>query len=142
MPTTDKQYVDMLCKEASYDYEAKKNFHRAAKTLLKRLAERLDKTGGPGTDTGYGVRDPIRSNQGGIAVSGEVTLHYDRLYVQVSQRFASSAGVMFRECKSRKDYSGGYNNFATFAMLCNTEDMARLIESRCTFKMLVGGEVI
>jgi hypothetical protein len=56
----------------------------------------------------------IRSNQGGVAVSGEVTLHADHLYVQISE-FAyghGGASVLYRTCNGRKDYTGG-PNYAT-----------------------------
>ena len=43
----------------------------------------------------------------GTAVSGEITLHGDHLYVQVSQSaLGSHSGILFRTCKGRKDYVG------------------------------------
>jgi hypothetical protein len=58
----------------------------------------------------------LRSNQGGVAVSGEVTLHADRLYVQASQpTTGSDTGILFRSCDGRRDYVGGVNNFASLA---------------------------
>ena len=61
----------------------------------------------------------LRSNKAGIAVSGEITLHADRLYVQVSQSVhgprqpASCSAV----ASGRRDYVGGVNNFASLDLL-------------------------
>jgi len=121
MPT-DTQYQQMLYTPAHYDDDAKRKFHSTARTLLRRLANRL---------TGYGEVSPIRSNKGGIAVSGEVTLHYERLYIQVSQSvMGNNSGILYRSCNGLKDYTGGQNNFAPLSMLITTEEFARLIENR------------
>jgi hypothetical protein len=47
---------------------------------------------------GFGAGDyDLRSNEAGIAVSGEITLHADRLYVQASQpATGSDTGILFR----------------------------------------------
>jgi hypothetical protein len=63
-------------KRVSYDPEAKRLFHVHARRQLLALAAVLGLAP---------CAFDLRSNQGGIAVSGEVTLHADRLYVQVSQ---------------------------------------------------------
>jgi hypothetical protein len=57
----------------------------------------------------------VRSNKGGIAVSGEITLHTNTVYVQVSASFCGLPAVMYRTVKSRKDYTGGHNRFTTFS---------------------------
>src|SRR3546814_14054234 len=55
----------------------------------------------------------LRSNQGGIAVSGEITLHHEHVYVQVCQpATGADSGILIRSCKGRRDYTGGPNNFA------------------------------
>jgi len=139
---TTAEYVNMLVASAAYNEVNKRNFHRAAKTLLQRLALRLDMSGSSDAKAGYGERSPIRSNKGGIAVSGEITLHYDRVYIQVCQpctnRTPYPTGIMFRTCRSRTDYSGGHNNFAPIASLADTEQLARLIEARCPFSTTNG----
>ncbi len=59
----------------TYDAEAKTAFHREAKSSLRALAREL----------GFGPDDyDLRSNYGGIAVSGEITLHSDQAYIQIS----------------------------------------------------------
>jgi hypothetical protein len=91
-------------KPCAYDEAQKRIFHLTGRKRLKALAAAL----------GFqpGAFD-LRSNKGGIAVSGEVTLHHDRLYVQISQSaMGSDSGILIRRCQHRKDYIGGLNHFA------------------------------
>lgn len=88
----------------TYDGEMKKRkMHSAGRAFLKRLADDLG--------LAKGAYD-IRSNQGGIAVSGEVTLHGEQIYVQLAEYYGSRGGVsiLYRSCNGRKDYCGGRNN--------------------------------
>lgn len=86
----------------------KQIFHRDARRFLRALAAQL----------GLEKSDyDLRSNEGGIAVSGEVTLHADRLYIQLSKN--AFADVLFRCCESRKDYCGGANHFVNLSNLKN-----------------------
>lgn len=67
----------------------------------------------------------LRANKGGIAVSGEVTLHHERLYVQVSQpAFGGDTGVLIRTCRGRRGYVGGPNHFVPLAMLDDVDALA------------------
>ncbi len=110
-------------KSASYDAAAKRAFHTRGRSQLRRLATALDLRPGD-----Y----HLRSNQGGIAVSGEITLHADRLYVQVCQPATGhDTGVMFRTCKGRTDYTGGRNNFAALDLLNRPDELARRIREAC-----------
>lgn len=81
----------------------KKSFHTQGKKFLKQLAASLGDVIGE-----FG----ISSNMGGIAVSGEVTLHSDHLYIQLSEHCGGERGIhmLYRTCKGRKDYCGGQNN--------------------------------
>ena len=82
----------------------KSDFHRLAKRQLKSLAMALMLP--PGS---YEVRD----NRGGMAVSGECTLHTNTFYCQIAQsHMGQGSEVMYRSCKGRKDYTGGANHFA------------------------------
>jgi hypothetical protein len=107
-------------KRVSYDPEAKRLFHIHARRQLLALAAAL----------GFApCAFDLRSNQGGVAVSGEVTLHADRLYVQVSQpATGSDTGIMFRSCRDRSDYVGGVNNFASLDLLHQPAALARRIK--------------
>ncbi len=106
-------------KSVSYDPEAKRLFHVHARRQLIELAAAL----------GFADGDfDLRSNEAGIAVSGEVTLHHHRLYVQVSQSaMGPDAGILFRSCRDRRDYVGGVNNFASLDLLHRPAELARRI---------------
>ena len=110
-------------RSVSYDDAAKRVFHRRAQRQLKQLAVMLGLT-----PDAY----DLRSNQGGIAVSGEITLHADRLYVQACQPATGhDTGILFRTCQGRKDYHGGPNNFASLHLLNRPEELARRIKEVC-----------
>ena len=99
-PITRAELKKLGTLECSYNEAAKATFHRIARKLLVELNAAL------------GIDADIRRNLGGIAVSGEATLHSDSVYVQVSQScMGPDMTIMYRTCKDRKDYSGGYNNF-------------------------------
>ena len=103
-------------KRVSYDPEAKRLFHRHARHQLLALAATL----------GFGEDQfDLRSNEAGIAVSGEITLHADQLYVQVSQPATrADTGILFRSCRDRRDYVGGVNNFASLDLLHRPDELA------------------
>lgn len=129
---TPQAEYNALMASCGYNPAAKKEFHRVAAKYLKRLQRQLDGMYGDGG---------LRHNQGGIAVSGDITLHLERLYVQVSEPFAQwgeKKVVMFRECKGLKDYTGGQNNFADAATFMDTARFARIIQTRCSFPMKMG----
>ena len=70
----------------------------------------------------------IRWNEGGVAVSGEATLHGDHLYVQISQSCMSGgrAGVLWRACEGRRDYCGGRNRFCRPSDLTDMQTLIRM----------------
>jgi hypothetical protein len=70
----------------AYHAEAKRLFHSRARSQLRRIATAL------GLEPGS---YDLRSNQAGIAVSGEITLHGDHLYVQVFQSAMGHEGITF-----------------------------------------------
>jgi hypothetical protein len=111
-------------KRVAYDSGAKRMFHRRARRQLIELAAALN----------FEPADyDLRSNEGGIAVSGEVTLHADRLYVQVSQpATGADTGILFRTCEGRRDYTGGRNNSASLDLLHRPGELARLIRRHVT----------
>ena len=110
-------------KRVAYHKWEKRDFHLAARRQLRRLAEAL---GLP-----LGAYN-IRSNAGGMAVSGEIILHGDRVYVHVSQPATGhDTGVMFRTCDGRKDYCGGPNNFASLDLLNRPDELASRIRAVC-----------
>jgi hypothetical protein len=94
-------------KEGSIKYE----FHRLGKKVLKEVAEKMGLS--PGSFD-------IRSNKGGSAVSGEITLHGEHIYIQLSQGSYYKM-FMYRHCNGRKDYTGGVNRWMDFSELINME---------------------
>ena len=106
-------------KSVAYDDGRKREFHRLARRQLGFLAKALDLP--PGSFD-------LRSNMAGIAVSGEITLHAEHIYVQASQPFAGfDTGILIRTCKGRKDYTGGPNNFASLDLLHDRAKLARMV---------------
>lgn len=92
----------------------KTEWQRTAKKYLHRLDKELGDY--------FGKRSPIRWNKGGPAVYGEVILHYERLYIQVSKGTLGIGGgnVLYRACSGLNDYTGLSNNFVTHTMLMST----------------------
>ena len=87
----------------------KKRFHQLGRRALLALASTLDLE--PGSFD-------IRSNMGGIAISGEITLHGEWLYVQFGQNIGN-LGFMYRRCIGRKDYRGQQNQWMPYGDLRN-----------------------
>jgi hypothetical protein len=87
----------------------KTRFKLDGKHALKELAKAI------------GLSDyDLRFNAGGPAVSGEVTLHGERIYVQIADScMGKRVAVLFRKCKGRKDYCGETNHFAPVQDLAN-----------------------
>jgi hypothetical protein len=110
-------------KRVAYDDDAKRLFHLHARRQFRLLADALG--------LAPGAYD-LRSNRGGCAVSGEITMHADHLYVQACQpATGSDNGLMFRVCEGRKDYTGGCNNFASLDLLNDPDQLARAIRAAC-----------
>jgi hypothetical protein len=107
--------------DCSYEPERKRRFHGKARARLRNLAAELGLPAGS---------FDLRSNQGGVAVSGEVTLHHDRVYVQVSQPATrADSGILIRTCRGRRDYTGGPNNFAPLALLDDIPALAERVRA-------------
>ena len=85
-----------LGRNASYNEEIKARFRSEAMKYLRRLAKELSLPKGSYS---------IRYNAGGIAVSGEATLHHNEFYLQISH------DCFWRTCNGQKDYSGYRNRW-------------------------------
>jgi len=108
-------------KHVAYDDDAKRLFHHHARRQLRLLADALG--------LAPGAYD-LRSNQGGIAVSGEITMHSETIYVQACQPATGhDSGVLFRLCEGRRDYTGGRNNFASLDLFNDPSQLARIIRA-------------
>ncbi len=103
----------------AYDETAKKLFHSEGRAALRRLAEALS------LDEGS---FDIRSNKAGPAVSGEITLHADMLWVQFSLGpFGPDREVCFRRVRDRQDYIGERNHWASVRELVEPDRFAARI---------------
>lgn len=103
----------------AYDDAQKRRFHSTARARLRQLAVALRLAGGS---------FDLRSNQGGIAASGEITLHHECVYVQVSQSaLGGTMGILIRTCRGRRDYTGGPNNFAPLDLLDDIPALAAAV---------------
>jgi len=114
-----QDFIKQALKDVSYDQEAKDKFHRLGKKVLKAIAE------GMGLQSGsYN----IRSNLGGPAVSGEVTLHGEHIYIQFGQFSNGCNGFMYRSCMNQKDYTGGFNHWMPFEYLIDLPKACKLFQ--------------
>ena len=105
----------------AYEPDRKRRFHLTARARLRALADAL---GFPPSSF------DVRSNQGGIAVSGEITLHHDSVYIQVSQPATGwDSGILVRTCNGRRDYVGGRNNYAPLSALDDLPELARRVRA-------------
>lgn len=94
--------------------------HRAGKKFLRELASEIGLAKG---------EFDIRSNTGGIAVSGEITLHGESVYIQIGEScMHRGSTIMYRTCEGRKDYCGGQNHFARMSDLANPSRMDAFID--------------
>lgn len=111
--------VPLARRGVAYDPEAKRAFHREARAALARLARELGLVAGD-----Y----DLRVNPGGVAVSGEVTLHSETIYVQISCGvMGPGREILYRRCKGRRDYCGERNHFADIALAIEPAKFAQLL---------------
>lgn len=108
--------LTLLARGVAHDADAKRTFHTEARRALKRLAAALQLA-----DGGY----EVRVCAGGPAVSGEVILHADELYVQVSIGGYGRGEILYRRCRGRSDYVGERNHWAHMAELLEPTLLAR-----------------
>ena len=108
----------------AYEPHRKRRFHSAARARLRHLAAEL---AFPPTSF------DLRSNKGGIAVSGEITLHHEHVYIQVCQpATGADSGILIRTCEGRRDYAGGRNHLATLSMLDDIPALAHFVRTVMT----------
>lgn len=92
-PPDVRKLVELAMVSGDFHHVEKTRWLREGKALLRRLAADLGLS--PGT---FDVRD----NPAGPAVSGEVILHGERIYVHLGGTIGYA-----RACKGRKDYGTG-----------------------------------
>ena len=100
--------------------KAKSAWLRAGRCILKDLAKELHLEDGT-----Y----EIRINPAGPAVSGDVHLHGEWIYVDLSQTFLGpDMGFMWRYCDGKRDYSGRANQWAKW------EELLDLLRFACKIR--------
>lgn len=104
--------------------EQKNEFHKKGQAFLKKIAELLGL---------HSSEYQIRSNVAGIAVSGEITLHTDSLYMQINCSSMNGSMILYRSCNGMTDYCGGPNNYAFFDKLQTKEQKEAFIAKLKTF---------
>ena len=109
-----------LTKAARYNEVLKEEYRRLGKKILKELVEIIGLKKG---------EYDIRWNPGGIACSGDHTLHTDWFYLDLSDN-VGSGWFFYRTCKSRKDYTGGTNRIVHWDFLVNygLQELANVIK--------------
>jgi hypothetical protein len=105
----------------AYDGEQKKTFHQQARVALRALAKELRLS--------LNSFD-VRSCVGGIAVSGEIVLHGETIYIQVCQpATGADSGILIRTCEGRRDYEGGRNHLAPLSLLDRPAELAGYVRA-------------
>ena len=108
-------------RRCAYDGEQKKAFHRQARIALRALAKELHLS-----ESAY----DLRSNRAGVAVSGEVILHGESIYIQVCQpATGADSGILIRTCEGRRDYEGGRNHLAPLSLLDRPAELAGYVRA-------------
>lgn len=108
-------------RRCAYDSEQKKAFHRQARLALRALARELHSP-----ESSY----EIRSCRGGIAVSGEIILHGETIYIQVCQpATGADSGILIRTCEGRRDYHGGRNHLVPLSLLDHPAELAEYVRA-------------
>lgn len=107
--------VTLARRGVAYEEDAKRTFHAEGRKALRRLADSLQLE--PGSFE-------IRVCAGGPAVSGEVILHGEQLYVQVSLSGFGPGDILFRRCRGRTDYCGERNHWAGIRELLDPDRFA------------------
>lgn len=118
-----KKFVDLVTREriSARTVESLKSkvwFHNVGKELLRDMADLMGLK--------EGTYD-VRSNVAGPAVSGEVVLHGDRVYVSLGQGVAMHDVFMYRSCKDRRDYVGGPNHWMKWVDLLDLPKAAERV---------------
>lgn len=98
--------MNLTIGSASYNETAKTKFKKDGMALLRKVVKLL------GLEKGT---YDLRYNPGGIAVSGDCTLHSDTIYVSFNLDICN--WVLVRTCKGREDYTGGPNRQYPFDRL-------------------------
>lgn len=105
----------------AYDEAAKRVFHAEGRAAMRRLADALSLNDGD-----Y----DIRSNKAGPAVSGEITLHGEEVWIQLSlSALGPGNEIIYRRVRGRADHLGDRNRRASIRDLLAPDKFAARIRS-------------
>jgi hypothetical protein len=113
------QFIDLVINNninGSHQCGIKAEFHRQGRSLLRAIAKRL------------GISADIRSCYGGPAVSGEVILHGDDLYICLLKSVCGVERLYFRSCNGKKDFVGGQNQWMRWEELLDLDQACKRFE--------------
>lgn len=114
----------------SYDEAAKRVFHAEGRTAMRRLAEALELVDGS---------FDIRCNKAGPAISGEITLHGDEVWVQLSLScMGPDHEILFRQVRGRSDHIGDRNRWASINELLAPDRFAARLRRELRLAAPVG----
>lgn len=116
----------LALRSVGHDEAAKRLFHVEARKALRRLADALQ-LDPPDYD--------IRVCAGGPAVSGEVILHGEQLYMQVALSGYGPGEILFRRVQGRQDYCGERNHWAGIRELLDAERLAARVAHELGLEM-------
>lgn len=115
-----QKLLTLMQSELSYNAANKKAFHAEAKKVLRQVAKKMDLSTGD---------FDIKSNQAGVAVSGEIHLHTDGLYITISGPiFMDKTEIMYRQCNGRKESTGGANQWVCLSRLLDDDIIRRFVQ--------------
>ena len=118
--------LTLAIRGVAYDAPAKDLFHADGRRAMQKLATALALS-----DSSYS----IRSNRSGPAVSGEITLHGEEVWVQLSLgALGPDYEVSFRRVTGRDDYASDRRRFATIRELLNPERFAERLRRELRLK--------
>lgn len=117
MPIVNTDKLTQLYGELGHDEHTKAAFHKEAKKVFNAVASRLGLAKGA-----YSVR----ASKGGSG-SGEIVLHTDNLYMQISKSFFSTdTKQLYRSCEGQKDLTGGTNQWVEIERLLDEDVISKL----------------
>jgi hypothetical protein len=96
-----------LTSSCGYTEERKETYRKLGRKILKAVADLIGLKKG---------EYDIRWNSGGIAVSGDHTLHTDKFYLALHDNLGMD-WFYWRTCQGRKDYTGGMNQIYAWTTL-------------------------
>lgn len=110
MTNTEIKALILLTKYPIHGYSgyAKNNFKLLGTKYLRMIAKKM------------GCTEKVKWNPGGIAVSGDITLHTDKFYVQFSQ-FCFMNKFFYRACDGIEDYTGKTNHWMDWDKLLDID---------------------